>query len=105
MSELSKEQRNELWTELKSQWSVLKGGSGAGEKEKGTARARINEIQESLGLQKTDWAAPRQPKDSIPGNTVDNDKLDRILGTILDKFRHLNERLDKIENTMRGATP
>jgi len=97
MSELTKEQRDEHWKELKSQWSILKGGSGAGEREKGAAKARINEIQEALHLEKTDWSAPRQPRDNIPGNALDNDKLDKILGTILDKFRALNERLDKLE--------
>ena len=55
-----KAEKDALWKDLKLQWSFLKRDSGADEVKKGEAKKRINEIQESLKLEKTNWDAPRQ---------------------------------------------
>jgi len=60
MSEMTKERKNELWTMLKSSWSTIK--SSDSDMEKHSAKIRINEIQKELGLDLTDWNAPRKLK-------------------------------------------
>ena len=50
-----KSEKDALWKDLKLQWSYLKRDSGADEVKKGAAKERINEIQEALKLDKTDW--------------------------------------------------
>ena len=54
-----KTEKDNLWGDLKKQWSYLKRDSGADEVQKGSAKERINEIQEKLKLDKTNWDAPR----------------------------------------------
>ena len=54
-----KSEKDALWKDLKLQWSYLKRDSGADEVKKGAAKERINEIQEALKLDKTDWNQPR----------------------------------------------
>ena len=56
----SKAEKDQLWKDLKLQWSFLKRDSEADEIKKGEAKTRINEIQEALKLDKTNWDAPRQ---------------------------------------------
>ena len=94
----SKEERDQLWKDLKASWAVLKRDSGADEVAKGKAKERINEIQESLKLEKTNWDAPRQ---GAPGSHLtnagasptpsNNALVEKILGTLLDMKRELNE--------------
>ena len=48
-----KAEKDALWKDLKLQWSFLKRDSGADEVKKGEAKKRINEIQDSLKLEKT----------------------------------------------------
>ena len=93
-----KAEKDALWKDLKLQWSFLKRDSGADEVKKGEAKKRINEIQESLKLEKTNWDAPRQ---GAPGSHLTNAGasptpsntalVEKILGTLLDMKRELNE--------------
>ena len=93
-----KAEKDALWKDLNLQWSFLKRDSGADEVKKGEAKKRINEIQESLKLEKTNWDAPRQ---GAPGSHLtnagasptpsNNALVEKILGTLLDMKRELNE--------------
>ena len=93
-----KAEKDALWKDLKLQWSFLKRDSGADEAKKGEAKKRINEIQEALKLEKTNWDAPRQ---GAPGSHLtnagasptpsNNALVEKILGTLLDMKRELNE--------------
>ena len=93
-----KAEKDALWKDLKLQWSFLKRNSGADEVKKGEAKKRINEIQEALKLEKTNWDAPRQ---GAPGshltnagaspNPSNNALVEKILGPLLDMKRELNE--------------
>ena len=93
-----KAEKDKLWKDLKLQWSFLKRDSGADEVKKGEAKKRINEIQESLKLEKTNWDAPRQ---GAPGSHLtnagaaaspsNNALVEKILGTLLDMKREMNE--------------
>ena len=93
-----KAEKDALWKDLKLQWSFLKRDRGADEVKKGEAKKRINEIQESLKLEKTNWDAPRQ---GAPGSHLtnagasptpsNNALVEKILGTLLDMKRELNE--------------
>lgn len=104
--------KDELWKELKTQWAVLKRGSGASEADKGKAKERINEIQEKLGVEKTSWDQPRQPGSHLiaGGNgaasgtgSIDlGTKLDKILGALLDTKREVNERITELTKQVNG---
>jgi hypothetical protein len=93
-----KSEKDALWKDLKATWQILKRDSGADEVAKGKAKERINEIQESLKLEKTNWDAPRQ---GAPGSHLtnagasptpsNNALVEKILGTLLDMKRELNE--------------
>ena len=93
-----KTEKDSLWKDLKLQWSFLKRDSGADEVKKGEAKTRINEIQEALKLDKTNWDAPRQ---GAPGSHLtnagaasspsNNALVEKILGTLLDLKREMNE--------------
>ena len=93
-----KAEKNTICNEIKLKWSFLKRDSGADEVKKGEAKKRINEIQESLKLEKTNWDAPRQ---GAPGSHLtnagasptpsNNALVEKILGTLLDMKRELNE--------------
>ncbi len=93
-----KAEKDALWKDLKLQWSFLKRDSGADEVKKGEAKKRINEIQDSLKLEKTNWDAPRQ---GAPGSHLtnagaaptpsNNALVEKILGTLLDMKREINE--------------
>ena len=93
-----KAEKDALWKDLKLQWSFLKRESGADEVKKGEAKKRINEIQESLKLEKTNSDAPRQ---GAPGSHLtnagasptpsNNALVEKILGTLLDMKREINE--------------
>lgn len=95
-----KTEKDALWKDLKLQWSFLKRDSGADEVKKGEAKKRINEIQESLKLEKTNWDAPRQ---GAPGSHLtnagasptpsNNALVEKILGTLLDMKRETNESI------------
>ena len=95
-----KAEKDALWKDLKLQWSFLKRDSGADEVKKGEAKKRINEIQESLKLEKTNWDAPRQ---GAPGSHLtnagasptpsNNVLVEKILGTLLDMKRETNESI------------
>ena len=93
-----KAEKDSLWKDLKVQWSYLKRDSGADEVKKGSAKERINEIQEKLKLDKTNWDAPRS---GAPGSHLtnagaaaspsNNALVEKILGTVLDMKRTMNE--------------
>ena len=93
-----KAEKDNLWKDLKATWQILKRDSGADEVAKGKAKERINEIQEALKLEKTNWDAPRQ---GAPGSHLtnagaaptpsNNALVEKILGTLLDMKRELNE--------------
>ena len=95
-----KTEKDALWKDLKLQWSFLKRDSGADEVKKGEAKKRMNEIQESLKLEKTNWDAPRQ---GAPGSHLtnagasptpsNNALVEKILGTLLDMKRETNESI------------
>ena len=103
----SKEERDQLWKDLKASWAVLKRDSGADEVAKGKAKEKINEIQDALKLDKTDW---NQPRSGPPGshltkagaspNPSNNALVEKILGTVLDMKRELNEDLVKINQKL-----
>ena len=113
-----KAEKDALWKDLKLQWSFLKRDSGADEAKKGQAKKRINEIQEKLNLDKTDWNQQRQ---GAPGSHLtkaganptpsNNALVEKILGTLLDMKREVNEELIKLqqqinsldEKVMKGA--
>jgi hypothetical protein len=90
-----KAEKDSLWKDLKVQWSYLKRDSGADEVKKGTAKERINEIQEKLKLDKTDWNQNRsQPGAHLTAPTAspsNNALVEKILGTVLDLKRAMNE--------------
>ena len=109
-----KAEKDNLWKDLKLQWSFLKRDSGADEVKKGEAKTRINEIQEALKLDKTNWDAPRQ---GAPGSHLtnagaaaspsNNALVEKILGTLLDMkrvinedFVTLNQKITKLEEGM-----
>ena len=109
-----KTEKDSLWKDLKLQWSFLKRDSGADEVKKGEAKTRINEIQEALKLDKTNWDAPRQ---GAPGSHLtnagaaaspsNNALVEKILGTLLDMkrvinedFVTLNQKITKLEEGM-----
>lgn len=109
-----KAEKDSLWKDLKLQWSHLKRDSGADEIKKGEAKTRINEIQEALKLDKTNWDAPRQ---GAPGSHLtnagaasspsNNALVEKILGTLLDMkrvinedFVTLNQKITKLEEGM-----
>jgi len=95
-----KTEKDKLWKDLKHQWSFLKRDSGADEVKKGQAKKRINEIQEALKLDRTDW---NQPRSGPPGSHLtnagaspmpsNNALVEKILGTVLDMKRVMNEDL------------
>jgi len=94
----SKAEKDSLWKDLKIQWSYLKRDSGADEVKKGSAKERINEIQEKLKLDKTDWNAPRSgppgahlTNAGAAASPSNNALVEKILGTILDMKRTMNE--------------
>ena len=103
----SKEERDQLWKDLKASWAVLKRDSGADEVAKGKAKEKINETQDALKLDKTDW---NQPRSGPPGshltkagaspNPSNNALVEKILGTVLDMKRELNEDLVKINQKL-----
>ena len=95
-----KAEKDALWKELKTSWAVLKRDSGADEVAKGKAKERINEIQDKLKLDKTDWNTPRSgppgshlTKAGASPNPSNNALVEKILGTILDLKREVNESL------------
>lgn len=101
--------KDELWKELKTQWAVLKRGSGASEADKEKAKGRINEIQEKLGVDKTVWDEPRQSSSHLikSSNTQQGTgdisvKLDQILGKVLDSKRELSERITELTQKING---
>lgn len=104
-------EKDELWKDLKAQWAQLKRGSNASESDKGKAKERINEIQDKLGLERTKWDQPRQPGSHLTSksNSGGNDPLiEKVLGTVLDMRREMNEQLMQVQqqiNKMGGVTP
>lgn len=113
----SKAEKDNLWKDLKATWQILKRDSGADEVAKGKAKERINEIQEALKLDKTNWDAPRQ---GAPGSHLtnagaaaspsNNAVVEKILGTLLDMKRELNEdhatlsqKLNSLEEKMSSC--
>ena len=93
-----KAEKDKLWKDLKLTWQVLKRDSGADEVAKGKAKEKINQIQEALKLDRTNWDQPRQ---GAPGSHLtnagaaaspsNNVLVEKILGTLLDMKRELNE--------------
>lgn len=108
---IPKTEKDSLWKDLKIQWSYLKRDSGSDEIKKGHAKERINEIQEALSLEKTDWNTPRS---GAPGSHLttagasvspsNNALVEKILGTVLDmkriigeEFIQVNQKLTRLE--------
>lgn len=100
---MEKTEKDTLWKDLKLQWSYLKRGSNASESDKGKAKERINEIQDKLGLEKTNWNANRQQPGThlqngngggaSGGSSSNNVLTEKILGTVLEMRREMNEQL------------
>jgi hypothetical protein len=103
---LNKSEKDALWKDLKAQWGNLKRGSNATESEKGTSKERINEIQEKLGLEKTNWNANRQQPGShlqsggAATSPSNNALVEKILGTVLETRREMNETLMTLTQKM-----
>ena len=98
-----KAEKDALWKDLKLQWSFLKRDSGADEVKKGSAKERINQIQEALKLDKTDWNAPRSgppgahlTNAGAAASPSNNAMVEKILGTLLDLKREMNEDFVKL---------
>ena len=96
-----KAEKDALWKDLKLQWSFLKRDSGADEAKKGEAKKRINEIQEKLNLDKTDWNQQRQ---GAPGShltkagaspTPSNNALVEELISFHQQLNSLEEKIEK----------
>jgi len=71
---LSKEEQGKLWGELKQRWGVLK-NKEAPEGDKQSAKRRINEIQVTLKLDKTDFTKPYEPKSVLTTQTTVDAKV------------------------------
>ena len=62
MTELGQEEKDKLWAELKDQWKIKKGGIRNEESTK-KAERRINQIQQLLDLDITDFDAEQPTKE------------------------------------------
>ena len=112
-------EKDQLWKDLKAQWAQLKRGSNATETEKGKAKERINEIQDKLGLERTKWDQPRQPGSHLTSSASsgsgssgssggDNVLIEKVLGTVLEMRREMNDQLLEVQqrlNKMGVPTP
>ena len=110
--------KDALWKDLKLSWSYLKRDSGADEVKKGQAKERINEIQEALKLDKTDWNQPRSgppgshlTKAGASSNPSDKILIEKVLGTVLDMKRVMNEefmtitqKINSLDEKMKSCT-
>ena len=106
---IDSETKNKLWKELKLKWSALKRNSNSNDAQKAAAKKRINEIQDELGLDKTDFEAPYDGGNSkkatkevqneggvvnqMAGISVDTQK---IIAAINQKAHNIEEKLDHI---------
>ena len=106
---IDSETKNKLWKELKLKWSALKRNSNSNDAQKAAAKKRINEIQDELGLDKTDFEAPyeggNQKKagkevqntggvvNQMAGISVDAQK---IIAAVNQKAHNLEEKIDHI---------
>lgn len=101
--------KDALWKELKLKWSALKRTSNSTEEQKAKAKIRINEIQDLLKIDKTDFDAPYEGKTKSgtaktknsaeytgPDRQTSSVDYQKLMGTILDKTRTLEEKLDAI---------
>ena len=66
---LTKDEQGKLWGELKQRWAILKNQSSP-EGDKTSAKKRINEIQQTLKLDTTDFTKPYTPKTQTQTTTV-----------------------------------
>ena len=102
--------KDALWKELKLKWSALKRTSNSNDQQKAAAKVRINEIQDLLKIDKTDFDAPYEGKTNNAKGKTNNAKdyagpdrqtssvdYQKLMGTVLDKSRILEEKLDAIE--------
>lgn len=105
--ELTKDDKDKLWRELKLKWSALKRGSNSNETQKEAAKKRINEIQDELRLDRTDFSIPYEPgkrsdakskKDDVGPNydSGADENTRKVLGAMMDFKRQINEKLDNI---------
>ena len=100
--------KDKLWGELKLKWKALKRGSNSNDEQKLAAKKRINEIQDLLGLDKTDFEAPyeggktRETAKKVNTNDVGPNYSDKdlkaILGATLDSKRLVLEKLADLED-------
>ena len=101
--------KDALWKELKLKWSALKRTSNSTDEQKAKAKIRINEIQDLLKIDKTDFDAPYEGKTKSgttktknnaeytgPDRQTSSVDYQKLMGTILDKTRILEEKLDAI---------
>jgi hypothetical protein len=109
--------KDALWKELKLKWSALKRTSNSNDQQKAAAKVRINEIQDSLKIDKTDFDAPYEGKTNNAKGKTNNAKeytgpdrqtssadYQKLMGTILDKSRVLEEKLDLILTKINKPT-
>ncbi len=111
--------KDALWKELKLKWSALKRTSNSTDEQKVKAKVRINEIQELLKIDKTDFDAPYEGKTNTaktktknsveytgPDRQTSSADYQKLMGTLLDKTRILEDKLDaisqKIDDKLRS---
>ncbi len=105
---LDSETKNKLWKELKLKWSALKRNSNSNDTQKAAAKKRINEIQDELGLDKTDFEAPYEGGSQKKTKEVENTGgvVNQMAGISVDtqksiavvnqKAHNIEEKLDHI---------
>jgi len=86
MAELTQEDKNKLWENIKTQWDVKKGKSKGDPKQ---AEKQINKIQELLGLDVTDFEE-ETPTKEIKEYTLA--QAEELLGE--DNIKIIDEGLD-----------
>lgn len=104
---LDSETKNKLWKELKLKWSALKRNSNSNDAQKESAKKRINEIQDELGLDKTDFTIPydggkkTDVKEKDTGGVLNQSKgvsidTQKIIAAVNQKAHNIEEKLDHI---------
>ena len=102
---MEKTEKNAMWKELKMKWAVLKRGSSSNDEQKKAAKDRINEIQEALGLDKTDFDKPYEPKGgsttaSTGDNKIGTESIQKALVQILNRARENGEEIAEIKKVV-----
>ena len=113
------ETKDALWKDLKLCNGVISNETLVQMKSrKVQAKERINEIQEALKLDKTDWNTPRSgppgshlTKAGASPNPSDKILIEKVLGTVLDMKRVMNEefmtitqKINSLDEKMKSCT-